>query len=48
MNLYIPKRGVENLLFILEQFVNTHEDSEASTEDVKLARNLIPKIRSKA
>lgn len=44
MNLYVPKGSIDNLVFILEMFVDTHESSEASREDVALARNLLDKI----
>lgn len=44
MNLYIPKRNIENIMFILEEFINTHESSESSKEDVTAATDLLGKI----
>lgn len=44
MKLYIPKGSVESLHFILEMFIETHETSEAHTDDVDIARNLLSKV----
>jgi len=47
MNVYVPEKHVTNLLWILEMFVDTHESSDASAEDVKVARTLVYKIQKK-
>lgn len=44
MNLYIPKGDIDNLIFILDMFIDTHELSEASIEDVEVARKLLNKL----
>jgi hypothetical protein len=44
----IGKKQFESMNFILSEFVNTHsgEDGNTYDEDLKVARNIINKIRS--
>ena len=45
MNLYVPKKYVENLSFILSMFFETHTDGGNNEEDVAIARILLVKIQ---
>ena len=45
INIYIPKKNVDNLVFILEMFIETHGDSDVNVDDVNVAKLLLKEIR---